>query len=241
MSPQNRFMPYPETRALEYVADVLRAVPTRIHRVLWPVWCVEIRSEVTEGEPYELIDRFLEKAVATAGLDRTEDLAAFLALEPQLVEQALRFLDAIGHIRHCDDGRIQLTELGLRSVRDDLRYTATSEDHRNLYFDGLASRPLTSLYYDERKVTYLSPAQAQKETHRRDGTCPYLLPIPRGFRREALRELAAGPERELYNLPQRIENPQIEAEELMYMPTYVVRAADADGTPRHFVFAQAAA
>ncbi|MGP3927930.1 hypothetical protein [Streptomyces sp. 8N616] len=240
MSTTMRLMSYPEERVLEHAAYVLEAVPTRIYLVLLPVWCVEVQAEVTAGEPYELIDRFLERGIAEAGLDTADDLASFFALEPPLVAQALRFLTAIGHIKWSRSGRLQLTELGQRSVRDNRRYTVTRKDRRRLYFDAFACRPLTRPYYDERKVTFLSWGAAQEVLNRRDGPRTHIFSTTHGFRREALAELADHPERDRYNLPERIDRPESLNEELAFLPTYVVRAVGSDGRARHLVYTQAA-
>ncbi|MFD4138633.1 hypothetical protein [Streptomyces sp. NPDC058572] len=240
MNGRARLMPYPEERALEHAAYTLEVVPTRIYSVLLPVWCVEVRAEVTEGEPYELIDRFLERGIAEAELDTAESLASFFALDPSLVRRALRFLHAIGHVKESR-GRIALTELGHRSVRDKVRYTHTRQDRRKLYFDAFACRPLTRAHYDVRKVTFLSGDCAQEALDRRDGPPLNVLSATRCFRREALFELAHSPDRDRYNLPERIDNPESLHEEYVFMPAYIVRAVAPGERVRHLVYTQAAA
>lgn len=243
MTARKRLLPYPEERALEHAAFALGTVPTRICLVLLPVWCVEVAAEVTEGEPYELIDRYLERGIAEAGLDTPDGLARFFALEMPLVGQALRFLEAIGHVRTSRGGRLALTELGLRSVRDQVRYTVTRQDRRKLYFDAFACRPLTRAHYDARRVPFLSGEQAQQEAEGtargRGGPRVHILFTTRGFRREALAELAGRGDRERYNLPERIDRPQSLGEELVFLPSYVVRAVDSGSAPRYLVYTPA--
>jgi hypothetical protein len=240
MNAPARLMPYPEERALEHAAYTLEAVPTRIYSVLLPVWCVEVQADVTEGEPYELIDRFLELGIAEAGLDTAADLAAFLALDTSLVRQALRFLRLIGHVTETADGRVALTELGRRSVRDQVRYTHTRQDRRKLYFDAFGCGPLTRAHYDQRKVTFLDGDAAREALSRSNGARWHILSVTRGFRREALVELARNPDRDRYNLPERIDNPQSLREEWVFLPAYIVRAVAAGGKVRHLVYTQAA-
>jgi hypothetical protein len=72
-----------------------------------------VRATVTEGEDYELIDRYLERAIAETRLDTIADLARFLALDEVIVDRAMRFLTAIEHVRGTG-GRFALTELGVR-------------------------------------------------------------------------------------------------------------------------------
>jgi hypothetical protein len=235
-----RLMPYPEERALEHTVHALEAVPTRIHSVLLPVWCVEVEADVTEGEPYELIDRFLERGIAEAGLGTVGELAAFFALDPPLVGQAVRFLTAIGHVTE-GDGRLSLTELGYRSVRDEVRYVVTRKDRRKLYFDGFDSRPLTRPYYDARKVGFLSGETLQEALERRDGPRLNMLNPSRDFRREALVELADSPERDRFNLPGRIDAPRaVGSADLVFLPAYLVRAVERGGRVRHFAYTPAA-
>lgn len=232
MSARTRLIPYPEERALEDAAYARRVIPTRIFAILLPVWCVEVKATVTEGEPYELIDRYLERGI-TAGLDTAADLARFFALDEILVDRALRFLTAIGHVTGSG-GRLTLTELGHRSVRDQVRYVITREDRRKMYFDAFGSRPLTRPYYDTRTVTFLS---GEAVLARRDGPRFQMLCSTRGFRREALTELARHPDRDHYNLPERIDEPESLGEEYVYLPLHVIRAVQRDRV-RHLAYTQ---
>lgn len=237
MSARTRLIPYPEERALEDAAYARGVVPTRIFAVLLPVWCVEVKATVTEGEPYELIDRYLERGIAAAGLDTVADLARFFALDEILVDRALRFLTAIGHVTDSG-GRLTLTELGHRSVHDQVRYVITREDRRKMYFDAFGSRPLTRRYYDTRTVTFLSGEALEAVLARRDGPRFQMLCCTRGFRREALTELACHPDRDHYNLPERIDGPESLGEEYVYLPLYIVRAVQQGGQVRHLAYTQ---
>jgi len=192
MNVKTRLIPYPEERALEDAAYARGTAPTRIFAILLPVWCVEIMATITEGEPYELIDRYLERGIAEANLGTVAELAEFFALDEVLVDRALQFLTAIGHVK-TSKGRLVLTELGLRSVRDQVRYVVTREDRRKLYFDAFGSRPLPRPYYDHRRVTLLSGAVLEAAVAERGG--PRFVPLSsvHGFRREALAQLAACP------------------------------------------------
>lgn len=228
---------YSEARALEDVTLWQGAVPTRIFAILLPLWRVEIRATVTQGEDYALIDRFLERGIALAGLDTPVALADFLGLDEIVVDRALRFLAAIGHLA-AQDGRLALTDLGQRSVRDDKRYLVTRQDRRVLYFDAFESRPLTSPYYDA-AVTLLSPGQAQEVTA---GGWPRFRPLAstHGFRPEALAELARHSERQRFNLPERLDEPEVlGAAEHAFLPMYLVRAIESDQQVRLLAYTQA--
>jgi hypothetical protein len=236
---RKRLLPYPEERALEDVAFGQGLTPTRVFAILLPVWQVEVRATTTDGRPYELIDRYLERGIAEAGLGTTAELAAFFALDEPLVDRALRVLHRIGHLQ-VTGGRLALTDLGVRSQRDQVCYVVQREDRRKLYFDGFRSTPLSRSYYDTGTVTFLAlhevPAATAKEGHRTFR----MLHTTHGFRREALAELAGRADRDHYNLPIRIDRPESLGEECVYLPTFVVRAQEPTGRTRHLVYSQAA-
>lgn len=240
---KTRLMPYPEERALEHTAFALGLAPTRIHSVLLPLWNVEIEADVREGEAYELIDHYLERGIAEARLETVAELAAFFALDPPLVGQALRFLTAIGHVGWTGD-RLALTALGLESLRDNKRYIWTRNDRRRLYFEAFGSRPLTRPYYDDSKVTLL-PVDKALETSRSKSSAVrtvLLEPVDSFFRDSALTELATNPERDRFNLPERIDNPRRQDIGRLYLAAYIVRAVDQrpGSRPRHLVYTPAA-
>ncbi|PSL53268.1 hypothetical protein B0I31_10958 [Saccharothrix carnea] len=234
MSSRAKLFPYPELRALEDAAFEHEVVPTRLHSLLLPVWKVTVQATVIVAEDYDLIDRHLSRGIAEAGLTTTAELAAFFSLDPVLVDRALRALEAIGHLGTAN-GRWWLTEVGLRSVRDGRRYEVANEDRRVLYFDGFASRPLTKVCYDPRKVTLLSPDE---------------LPTGKRFQRlftrwsfdlAALPALSGNPERARFNLPERIDNPRpLGPPELAYLPLIVVRGLSRTGRARYLAYTQAA-
>lgn len=232
-----RLIPYPELRALEDAAQGNGLVPTRIFALLLPIWCVEVRATVTEAEDYELIDRYLEKAIAEAGLHTVAELAEFFALDRVVVDRALRFLTAIGHVA-VDRDRFTLTELGKRSVRDQKSYRVTVQDRRKLYFDGYGSRPLTRPYYDSGAVTFLEPAELSTVDGRNGPAFTTLANMSGGFRRDALTEVASRPDRDAFNLPARIDSPEALGETVVYLPIYLVRGLQPGGRPRYLAYSQ---
>jgi hypothetical protein len=218
-------MPYPEMRAIEDVTYMRRAVPDRILSILLPVWRVTVRANITEGEPYALIDRYLEKAIATADLNTAAELAGFFGLDPVVVARALQFLTAIGHVANRD-GHVVLTELGRRSVRDGQRYVVKNEDRRVLYFDAFGSRPLPSACYDSAVVTLLTADEAASWRNFQ------MLFSVHGFRTEALAELVSAPrsQQTRFNLPAGIDELEsLGTAECVFLPMYLVRAVQ-DGT-----------
>ncbi|MPZ83877.1 MAG: hypothetical protein GEV28_27185 [Actinophytocola sp.] len=238
----NRTAPFsfPEQRVLEDAAFARGVVPTRIFALLLPVWSVTIQADITEAEDYELIDRFLARGIAEGGLRTTAELAAFYALEPELVDRALRALVAIQHLVPSGDGW-ELTPIGLASVRDRKKYIVTREDRRMLYFAAFGSQPLARQYYDTRKIT-LIPAARTDEIRSGGGPLFHVLFPTRGLDGRALEALAANPDRDRFNLPERIERPRrLGSDELVHLPLYVVRGRTSRGGRCHLAYNQAAA
>jgi hypothetical protein len=239
MSSWRRLISYPELRALEDAAFAYHAVPTRIFAILVPVWQVGFTATTTKREPYQLIDTYLEHGIADAGLDTAADLAAFFSLDELLVDRAVRFLSGIGHLTTAG-GRLALTDLGRRSVRDDVRYVVTRQDRRVLYVDAFGCRPLTSRYYDASVVTLLSPGAAAAAAAQRDGPRFRMLHSPAPFRAGVLAELAGNPERDRFNLPATIDDPEPTGPpERAFLPVYVVRAVQDGGLVRLLAYTQA--
>jgi hypothetical protein len=239
MRSKSRLIPYREATALEDAVFRQGAIPTRIFPILLPVWCVEVQAMITDAEDYELIDRYLERGIAEGRLCTVAELADFFALDESLVDRALRFLTAIGHVTE-NGGRYALTDLGYRSLRAGKCYVVTREARRKLYFDAFGSRPLTREYYDSRTVTLLTEEERKVAAERSDGPrFQALSGSPYGFRRTALQELAADADRERYNLPEDIKGVESLSEERVYLPTYIVRARERNGRIRHLVYTQA--
>lgn len=230
MTTRTRLFSYPELRALEDAAFARATAPTHIFKLLLPIWCVTIAATVTDAEDYDLIDRYLERGIAEAGLTTTAELARFFALDEVLVDRALRALTAIGHVT-CLNGQWALTALGHRSTADRKRYVIRAEDRRKLYFDGWESSPLTRPHYDSRRVTML-PVDALPDHF-------HALLTTRGFDDGALHRLAGLADRDRFNLPLQIDRPrQVCAPEQLFLPVYVVRATEGRYT-RYLVYGQA--
>ncbi|MFJ1916881.1 hypothetical protein ACIOGX_33700 [Streptomyces sp. NPDC088147] len=223
MTTAPRLMNFPEERVLEDAAFGQGIVPTRLYALLLPVWKVEIRADITEGEAFFLIDRFLERGLRHGSLDTVDELAAFFALDRALVAQAVRFLTAIGHTEEGPGGILRLTPLGQRSVDDDIRYVVTRQDRRQLYFEALSCGPLARAHYDDEVVTLLSAEemdQAQRGKH-----YPRFTPVAvaSGFDRSALDRLKSRRDRARFNLPVALDAVECLSETLVFLPVYLVR------------------
>jgi hypothetical protein len=235
---RKRLIPYPEQRVLEDVAQVRGFVPTRIFAIMLPVWQVEVSATTTSGRPYELIDRYLERAIAEAQVSTVADLSRFLSLDRPLVDRAIRVLATIGHVTFRGH-TVELTDLGRSSLRDGVCYLLTVQDRRKMYFDAYRSQPLSRRYYDPGVVTLLALEEVSSAVGN-GGPSFHMLQSTYGFRKEALAELAANSRRDHFNLPARIQHPESLGEELVYLPMYVVRAMDAGGRLMHLAYTQAA-
>ncbi|GAA4787658.1 hypothetical protein [Streptomyces ziwulingensis] len=222
MSTAPRLMSFPPERVLEDAAFGRGVAPTRLYALLLPVWEVEIRADITEGEDFYLIDRFLERGLRHGGLHTVDELAEFFALDRALVAQAVRFLSAIGHVEESS-GRLSLTRLGHRSVDDDIRYVVTRQDRRKLYFEALSCSPLTRVHYDEEVVTLLSGESLGKAL--RADQYPRFTPTyaTSGFDRAALHRLRDRADRARFNLPVALEQVESLGEEQVFLPVYLVR------------------
>jgi hypothetical protein len=239
MNAEKGLIRWPEVRVLEDVAYGQRATPTRIFAILLPVYRVTIKATITDGEPYNLIDRYLERGMAEADLHTPADLARFFGLDEVVTERALRFLAAIGHVTMRDE-QVELTELGYRSVRDKVRYVVARQDRRVLYFDAFGSRPLPQRYYDTRNVELLTSAAPATAVGAREWPRFTTLFSRLGLRPEALAELARRADRARFNFPDRIDDPEpLEAPESVFLPVYLVRAIEPSNRVRLFAYTQA--
>lgn len=235
---------YPEERAVEDAAFGQDLTPTRLCRVLLPVWRVDVQATIYDSEPYDLIDQYLEAAIARGNVWSAHELAEFYGLDVAVTGSAVRFLESIGHLSRDDRGRLALSEIGLQSVREGKRYIRALEDRRHLYFDGFTCRPLTRAFYDDRAVTFLEGtglAEVIADTAR--GAFTPVDRIPQlAFNPEALSALARLPaaERDRFNLPEQVISPIIAAApEQLYLPMYVVRAIGTGGAVRYLAYTQA--
>ncbi|MEU6664203.1 hypothetical protein [Streptomyces sp. NPDC046821] len=226
MTAAPRLIKFPEERVLEDAAFGQGIVPSRLYALLLPVWEVEIRADVTEGEAFYLIDRFLERGLRHGSLHTVDELATFFGLDRALVAQAVRFLTAIGHLQEGAGGRLRLTPLGQRSVDDDIRYVVTRQDRRKLYFEALSCTPLTRAHYDDKVVTLLSAEEMDRAV--RSSHYPRFTPIctASGFDRSALARLKDRKDRARFNLPVALDAVECVSETLVFLPVYLVRGRD---------------
>ncbi|MEZ7125802.1 hypothetical protein ACBR40_10715 [Nonomuraea sp. AD125B] len=208
---------YAQARALEHAADLPGTRPVRIHALAFPLHAAELSATIEERSPFDLLDRYVGLAIAEGGFTRLQDIAAFLGVSEHMVDRVLRFLGGIGHLQGSADA-LSLTERGLRSVRDDRRYTEKQERLR-LYFDGVRCGPLRTAHYAHGvRILDRDAAYAQRAFR--------LLPEACGFRPSAVAEVARRPDRDEYDLPDELLNLEVLEVSRAFLPCYAVRAHD---------------
>ncbi|MBB5159258.1 hypothetical protein [Saccharopolyspora phatthalungensis] len=219
-------------RVLEDAAFRQGFQPIRLFALLLPVHELEVRATTRTGRPYGLIDKFIERTIAEAGVATVPEIAGFLRLDQVLVDRAVRVLRGIGHLRAHSDA-LELTALARESLRDDTCYEIRREDRRKLYFDAYRCEPLHRRHYGE-STALLNRAEALAE-NAADNRFQLLTSLHQ-FRREALENLAHRDDREEFNLPHTVENPQDVRPEYVFLRIYVVRAMARGGHIRHLAY-----
>ncbi|WP_329428901.1 hypothetical protein OG339_06735 [Streptosporangium sp. NBC_01495] len=213
---------YPALRAVEHATALAGVRPLRLFPVLWPLWQVEITANVYDEEAYEVVDRFLVRAVVEGGIDRPRELAAFFGLPLSLVERCLAFLAAIGHIAEVD-GRIRLTELGSRSAQAGVRFVP-KESRQKLLIERFTGRPLPRSHYRGSLPVLTSPQMPPEMATDRTRFLPLFVTVP--FQARIVSDLAARPDRTEYNLPDQLREIRKVEEQDAYLPAYLIETGD---------------
>ncbi|MFC7380627.1 hypothetical protein [Sphaerisporangium rhizosphaerae] len=221
---------YAARRAVEHAVTVPGVRPLRLFPVLWPLWQVEISANVYEEQAYEVIDRFLERAVVEGGIDSRDELARFFGLQPALVDRCLAFLGVIGHLT-VDGGVVRLTELGLQSLRAGVRLTP-KESRQKVLIERFTGRPLPRRYHHGSLHVLPEPRIPDHLLADRSRFLPLFTPT--AFEPAIVDALAARPDRTEYNLPSRLRDITTVAAQDAYLPAYLVE------TERHALLAYTA-
>ncbi|MEV4002443.1 hypothetical protein [Actinomadura sp. NPDC049753] len=211
---------YDPARALEDAAAMPGVRPVRLHRIGLPLFAVEIDALIDDRQPYDLLDRFVGRAIAEAELRTVPEIAGFLGLDEVMVDRVLRFLSGVGHVVSRPDGTVALTDLGARSVRDDTRYVS-KRDRQKLYFDGVLGEPLPAAYYGRKVVVWDAAQAVEQQWHR-------LMTHACAFHNDALTRLAARPDRRDFNIPDELREVAFSSSGHAYLPCYLLRTE----TPR---------
>jgi hypothetical protein len=138
-------MLYPAVRAIEAAAAEPGARPTRFFAVLLPFWSVEVGFTRAQTQEYDLIDRFLDRAVGDGRIADVTGLAGFLGVDRPLVERAVGRLCTLGHLTRDGDA-LALTALGRESLNADRRHLRSAERTR-VFLDAFRGSPLPRDHY----------------------------------------------------------------------------------------------
>ncbi|MFI6457179.1 hypothetical protein ACIBF6_37185 [Streptosporangium amethystogenes] len=214
---------YPARRAVEHAVTVPGVRPARLFPVSWPLWEVEVTANVYDEQAYEVIDRFLARALKERDIGTRDGLVAFFGLEPALVDRCLAFLAVIGHLTVDRHGEVRLTELGLRSVRAKVRYTP-KESRQRVLIERFTGRPLPGRYHRGSLTVLPSPNVPQEMLEDRARFLPLFAPTV--FQQRMVDDLAARPDRADYNLPAQLREIKGIAVRDVYLPTYLIETSD---------------
>jgi hypothetical protein len=214
---------YPARRAVEHAAALPDVRPLRLFPVLWPLWRVETAASVYAELDYDVIDRFLVRAVAEAGFADVASLSSFFGIPVALVRRCLAFLSAIGHVHRDDDGTVCLTELGLRSARAGIRYEP-KESRQDIYIDRFSERPLPRRYYEGSVPVFATCKVPRDALYDRSRFIPLFAWT--SFREEIVSGLAVRSDRAEFNLPAQLRDLRVMQHGEAFLPAYLIETAD---------------
>jgi hypothetical protein len=212
---------YPARRAVEHATSIPGTRPLRLFPVLWPLWQAETTASVYDEQAYEMIDRFLIRAVMDAGPHRIDELATFFGIPKTLVERCLKFLATIGHVRE-DAGTVTLTELGRYSAQEGIRYEP-KESRQEILIEQFTGQPLPRSYYQGSVPVFFSTEIPEDRLADRSRFLPLFAPTM--FRPELVETLAQRPDRVELNLPRQLRDLRFTGKRDAYLPAYIIETA----------------
>lgn len=212
---------YPARRAVEHATSIAAIRPTRLFPVLWPLWQAETTANVYDEQAYEMIDRFLIRAVMDAGLDRIDELAGFFGIPEALARRCIGFLATIGHVRE-DAGTVTLTDLGRRSAQDGIRYVP-KEGRQEILIEQFTGQPLPRAYYHGLVPVFFGTEVPEDRLADRSRFVPLFAPTM--FRPELVENLALRPDRAEFNLPRQLRDLRCTGWRDARLPAYVIETA----------------
>jgi hypothetical protein len=212
---------YPARRAVEHATSIPGTNPLRLFPVLWPLWQAETTANVYDEQAYEMIDRFLVRAVMDAGLHRVDELATFFGIPEALVQRCLTFLATIGHIGD-NAGTVTLTELGRCSAREGIRYVP-KESRQEILVEQFTGQPLPRAYYQGSVPVFFTTEIPEDRLADRSRFQPLFAPTM--FRPEMVETLAQRPDRAELNLPRQLHDLRFTGKRDAYLPAYIIETA----------------
>jgi hypothetical protein len=220
-SPRQRVI-YPARRAVEHAVATPGLRPLRLFPVLWPLWQVEIVAQVEDPQAYEVLDRFIERAVAECGLSAIDEIADFLGLTTTMINNCVRYLITIGHVTLAG-GTVTLTQRGQASLRAGKRYVS-KESRQQLLIDRLAQCPLPRSHYEGSLTVLAEPRIDRDDLGDRTQFAPLFAGAP--FREEIIQQLVNLPNRTQFNLPAQLSDVRVAAVQDAYLPVYLIETTE---------------
>lgn len=208
-----KYLLYSHYKALDHVQE-LGFIPVRLFRVLYPLWRVRVEGRQRVTAEFDEMEWYIERGLIEAKFCTVSELASFFGLELAFVQRMVKSLREIGHVTG-DDSHLALTDLGMDSVRDRVRY----DDQKNgveLYFDALGNQPLSLEHY---KIPILE-ALPEKTPYQA------FFHFDHSWNDTVLRKMLSDPENKQLNLPDEITTSQLLSHEPVYMPAYFIEARE---------------
>lgn len=225
LSTSSKYLLYSHYRALDQVQE-LGFIPLRLFRVLYPLWRVRVDGRQRVATEFDELEWYMERGLQGAGMNSVTELASFFGLDTPFVQRLIHFSRSIGHVSG-DDDHLALTELGVASITDKVRYEekVTSTE---LYFDGLGNVPLSAEHY---KIPILETLPPVDKT-------PFqaFYHFDHAWNPDVLGQM----DRKRFNLPDQINATQLLNHAPAYLPVYFIEAREnkPSSPPRLLVFSQ---
>lgn len=200
----NRFI----NRVLEKKKDRVK----RIERLDYPVYCLPVEVTERTSEPYEEIEKNMEKILLLTEVDSRDALLKTMGLEA-FKNVGYNTIDYLMSINHIDEKnqKLFITQLGKESIYKNEKIKL-EKSARLIYFDALSMSPLPSKLYNRNESMFISP-EDQEEFWKLN-----VIDIWEDFPLSKMQELMeiSGEERMEYNIPQEAIDIRLEDKILKY-------------------------
>jgi hypothetical protein len=183
---------------------------------------VEASAEVYDKQDFEVIDHFIVRAIHEGEIHHRTELINFLKLPAGLIDRCLAFLGVIGHVKVVD-ARLDLTDLGQRSVREGIRYVA-STSRLTILIERQTGWPFPRPYYDGNVPVLDTPEIEEGQLADRTRFRRVFTSAP--FDPQVVQRLANQPDRAQFNLPSQFRNLRQEGIREGFLPSYLIETSD---------------
>jgi len=222
-----KYLLYSHYRALDVVQE-LGLIPVRLFRVLYPLWRVRLEGQKRIATEFDELEWYLERGLQEAEFRSARELATFFGMESALVQKLIGRARASGHLSG-DDEHLSLTELGLASLQERVRYEVQTTS-TELYFEALGNQPLSAEHLKVPILDSLPEKTPFQAFYHFDQRWP----------EAALTQRLKSPEKQRLNLPDEVQTVQLLNPEPAYLPAYFIEAREnkPSSSPRLLVFSQ---